>query len=211
MGWKRETFIDAYAANRHEGHALALEISPISTPLIKLVSGGVWEGTSGQLLARLAEIAGAEVTSGRDWPKSPRALTEALKRLAPSLRAMGIDWERPARTGGARLHALRATPVETVTTGTTVAANADEGAGCIAEEVWDRQRDEWTVTSLGARDDGNDGADGPDPGELVDLSISVEDDDQHSAWDPNAGDDVDEQRELWSFASGSGQDSGAAP
>ena len=95
LGWKPGTFVAAYAANRHEGHALALEVSPIAVPLAQLASSGLWQGTSNQLLAKLAEIAGPEVTNAREWPRNPRALTEALKRLAPSLRAMGVEWQRP--------------------------------------------------------------------------------------------------------------------
>ena len=207
LGWKPETFIRAYAANRHEGHALALEVSPIAAPLIELISAGAWQGTSGQLLAKLAEIAGAEVTNGRDWPKNPRALTEALKRLAPSLRAMGIDWQRPARTGGARLHVLQATPDATVTTVTTVTANVDEGDGCASGEVWDRHHHEWTVRAEHAPDDGHDGHDGPIPDEFEDIAI--DDDYPRSALQSDPDEEVDEQGKLWSFASGPDQDSGA--
>jgi hypothetical protein len=211
LGWKPGTFIGAYAANRHEGHALTLEVSPISAPLTELASQGSWQGTSSQLLAKLAEIAGAEVTNGRDWPKNARALTEALKRLAPSLRAMGIDWQRPARTGSARLHVLQATRDGTVTTVTTVTANVDEGDGCASAEVWDRHHDERTVMTERAPNDGYDGNDGSDPGEFGDIDLAIEDDNPCSAWDPHAGEEPGGQSELWSFASGPEQNPGAAP
>jgi hypothetical protein len=195
LGWKPGTFIRAYAANRHEGHVLALEVSPISAPLAELTRKGPWQGTSGQLLAKLVEIAGADVTNAREWPKNPRALTEALKRLAPSLRAMGIGWERLARTGGARLHVLRVIGDETVTTVTTVTANVDEGDGRAPEEVLDRHDAEGTVMADRAPDDGRDGYDGSIPDEFGDIEMPVEDDYPRSAWDPEAGDDT--QVELW--------------
>lgn len=193
--WQSGTFTRAYAANRHEGHALALEVSPIAEPLAKLTSKGSWQGTAGQLLAKLAEIAGAEVTNAREWPKNPRALTEAIKRLAPSLRAMGIEWERPARTGGARRHVLRNVGDEIVTTVTSVTANVEQGDGPAPVEVLDRHDGERTVTADRASDDGRDGHDGPIPDEFGVIDMPIEDDYPRSAWDPEAGEDT--QVELW--------------
>lgn len=35
-----------------------------------------------------------------DWPDTPRALTNALERMAPNLRAIGIDFHREGREPG---------------------------------------------------------------------------------------------------------------
>ena len=52
-------------------------------------------------------------------------------------------------------------------------------------------------------------SDGQSETALVDLP--VEDDYPRSAWDPNAGEELDQQLESWSFASGPEQDGGDAP
>jgi hypothetical protein len=49
---------------------------------------------------------------------------------------------------------------------------------------------------------------GTNPG---DVPLAVGDDYPRSAWDPHAGEELDEQSELWSFASGPESDTGAAP
>ena len=129
LGWVPGTFAGAYGRNEREAHELALDLSPIAAPLKVLASRGEWRGTATELGRALAEVVDVEVTRGRDWPKTPRALTSELKRLAPNLRAAGIAWERPGRTGHARLHVLRATTVTTVTsvTGTTHGSDGRDG------------------------------------------------------------------------------------
>ncbi|MDP9244149.1 MAG: DUF3854 domain-containing protein, partial [Chloroflexota bacterium] len=91
LGWRTGTFGEAYDRNRHEGHAIALEASPISGPLEELARRGDWEGSARNLLQELVGLATAPMTRERDWPKNPVALTAALKRLAPSLRAAGVE------------------------------------------------------------------------------------------------------------------------
>ena len=163
LGWRPETFVAAYARNRREGHALALEASLLTTPLQVLVSTGDWQGPARVLLERLAGLAGDGVTRQREWPRNPRALTAALKRLAPSLRAMGIGWERLERTGNARPHLIRATGGTTVTSVTSVTASADSGGARTPDPEVDRHLVARTVTPGRAPDDGHDGHDGATP------------------------------------------------
>ncbi len=49
-----------------------------------------WKGTSRDLLDDLGKTAGEKVVQSKQWPKNPRALSGALRRLAPSLRTIGI-------------------------------------------------------------------------------------------------------------------------
>jgi hypothetical protein len=198
LGWQPGSFQAAYARNRNEGHGLVLEISPISVPLQELAARGPWQGTSGELLARLAEIAGADTTQAREWPKNPRAMTETLKRLAPSLRVMGTEWARLPRTGGARLHVLRKIEGETVTTVTTVTASVVAGDGRTPDQAHDRHSGQGTVTTGSARDDGYDGHDGSLRDEFDRMEIPVEEDYPRGAWDPDAAEDP--QAEPWIVA-----------
>ena len=120
LGWPAGTFVAAYHRNHQEGHHVAIDSSLLGEPLQRLLVDGDWRGTSGELLAELAVLAGEAATRQRGWPANPRALTSALKRLAPSLRALGIVLERLERTGSSRPILLCKTEGATVTTVTTV-------------------------------------------------------------------------------------------
>ena len=66
-----------------------------------------WEGTASELLTALETLAhggvttggvtmqvpkvGSDVTKQKAWPKNGRALSNILRRLAPTLRAVGVD------------------------------------------------------------------------------------------------------------------------
>ncbi len=63
---------------------------------------GRFVGTSTNLLAALAADAGEEKTKTKAWPKSASALSGALRRLSPNLRAVGVSIEFD-RTGRKRL------------------------------------------------------------------------------------------------------------
>ncbi len=163
LGWKSGTFAAAYRRNRREGSALALDAALIAGPIRALADRGDWQGTASALLSRVAELAGPEITDQRAWPKGPRALTEALKRLAPDLRAMGIEWRRLERTGTERLHAIRGVAGATVTTVTTVTASAESGDSPATRSTVARHGTGVIVTADRAPGDGDDGHDGSDP------------------------------------------------
>jgi hypothetical protein len=80
-----------------------------------------WQGTASELLIELETVAkgatapssqagkgvtmqapqaGRDVTKHKSWPKNGRALSNVLRRLAPTLRALGIDVQFPPRQGG---------------------------------------------------------------------------------------------------------------
>jgi hypothetical protein len=127
LGWQNGTFANAYRRNRHEGSALALDAALIVGPLVELIEVQDFEGSAASMLERLALLAGDDAARQRDWPTNPRALTASLKRLAPNLRAMGLEWRLLERTGTVRRHSVRR--VATVTTVTPVMASADVDDG----------------------------------------------------------------------------------
>ena len=97
LGWTPGTILDAYRRMLGDAVGLALEASPIVDPLLTVLqtSGEAWTGTATKLLGDLMKGAGIEnnarLPSG--WPKSPSSLANALRRLAPHLREVGVEVE----------------------------------------------------------------------------------------------------------------------
>jgi hypothetical protein len=112
-GWSAEDFLGAYQGVREAVHELTLEASPVG-PLVRDFAHqhSPWEGTASELLIELETLskgpttpppqagkgvtmqapkAGSDVTKHKSWPKNGRALSNALRRLAPTLRAVGVD------------------------------------------------------------------------------------------------------------------------
>jgi hypothetical protein len=66
-----------------------------------------------------------DVKHSASWPKSPNALTNSLKRLAPTLRECGIEYEDYRASGGnrPRIKRLRKQPEKIVPTVPAVPAD----------------------------------------------------------------------------------------
>jgi hypothetical protein len=134
-GWSHQEFLDAYQGVREAVHELTLEASPVG-PLVRdfAQQHSSWEGTASELLTQLETLAhgsvttqppqagkaaamqaaGSDVTQQQGWPKNGRALSGALRRLAPTLRAVGVKVELPAgATGGKRLITITVSPPST--------------------------------------------------------------------------------------------------
>jgi len=112
-GWTAQDFLDAYQGVREAVHELTLEASPVG-PLVRDFADQhhLWAGTASELLTGLetlaqggattpssqagkgvampAPTAGSDVTKHRSWPKNGQVLSNTLRRLAPTLRAVGI-------------------------------------------------------------------------------------------------------------------------
>lgn len=94
LGLNEGEFVEAYEANRAAANRTALESSPVVTALRVTLDNRnppAFEGTATDLLALLS--AGRD-TRAKGWPKNPRALSGILNRLAPNLRADGIEVEQ---------------------------------------------------------------------------------------------------------------------
>ncbi len=94
LGWETGSFLKVYASNRAAAHDLTLEASPITGPVRDLAerSGEAgWQGTSSDLLDLLNHPRPKDTKPPDGWPKSPRGLSNALRRLAPSLMATGVE------------------------------------------------------------------------------------------------------------------------
>ena len=90
LGWERGVFAQAYSANREAANDLVLDTSPVAEAVRGLVRSGPWSGTASELLSTLTRFADPGSQQQRGWPKSPSALSGALHRITPNLRAEGV-------------------------------------------------------------------------------------------------------------------------
>jgi hypothetical protein len=96
-------FMRAYRANILGSHETAVERSAIGPVLRAFVAEvHTWEGTATALLTTLNKRANDVIKKQKGWPGGPGALSGALKRLAPNLRALGITVIFPTRSKNAR-------------------------------------------------------------------------------------------------------------
>ncbi len=94
LPWKPGAFLTAYAGNRESAHETALDASPVAGAFrtwFDRRQSVEWTGTASDLLTELGEVVGEVARNRQDWPKSGRGLSGVLRRLAPNLRAVGID------------------------------------------------------------------------------------------------------------------------
>ena len=90
LGLERGQALDAYRANCAEARNLALEASPVYEPVAQLALEG-FSGTVTELHARLTSMTSESMRRSVRWPKAPNALSNALRRMASNLRAVGIE------------------------------------------------------------------------------------------------------------------------
>jgi len=114
LKWSEAAFLDAYMTNREAANDLTLDASPVAAPVRALASGGDFEGTATELLNALQKLVDDSVPRQRSWPKGARGLSGILRRLAPNLRAVGVQVDFPP---GHHPRTIRVTTVPTVPTG----------------------------------------------------------------------------------------------
>src|SRR5712691_3207750 len=92
LSWPPGAFLATYGANREAAHDLTLEASLVAGPLREFVrTRGAWTGTATDLLDTLTARVGEPIRRKREWPKTPTALGGQLRRLAPTLRTVGVE------------------------------------------------------------------------------------------------------------------------
>lgn len=90
LGFSAEQFITVYRRNQTDAVALGLESSAVACAIRSFAENqGRWKGTARELLSRLSQDSGAD-RNVHGWPHSPKGLQTILRRLAPSLRSVGI-------------------------------------------------------------------------------------------------------------------------
>ena len=132
LGWPHGAFLDAYTAGASEAQDVILEASSVGEPLRDMAEAlGAWEGTSTDLLAALSERVSEDTRRSKAWPKTARAMSAAVKRLAPTLRAVGLEIDYARGKDLKRLRLIRIefkreeTTVQTVQPSTAPAERLD--------------------------------------------------------------------------------------
>jgi len=83
-----------------------VDADAVAVAIARMVeSCGLWSGTAGELLTTL----GPPQPVPKDWPGSPRAMAGRLRRIAPALRAVGIelDYDRAQTRDRSRIYTIR--------------------------------------------------------------------------------------------------------
>jgi hypothetical protein len=93
LGWEPGVFMAAYAGNRQETTDTALDADPVAAAVLELMADkDEWVGSATELWKALSELIDEGLRHTKAWPGAPNALTGRLKRLAPTLRGVGIEY-----------------------------------------------------------------------------------------------------------------------
>jgi hypothetical protein len=112
LGLPPGEFLAAYEDNQARAEGLTLESSPVGTAILTLMADRPpWAGTAARLLSELGELVDSSQRR-KGWPSSPKGMGSALRRVAPALRAHGIDvaFDRETDKGRTRLIMLTRSP-----------------------------------------------------------------------------------------------------
>lgn len=95
LGFTADEFMTAYRDNQNIGMGAGVDSSPVGRVLLEWIRNRrEWAGTAANLLSALEGFADESTRRSHAWPKSPRGLSGAIKRLAPALRIQGIEVEQ---------------------------------------------------------------------------------------------------------------------
>jgi hypothetical protein len=88
LGWQPCSFLADFNRNRASANELAIESSPIAQAILKFMSDrDEWGGTASELLEELSGGPyGGFVDRGRDWPRTPTALSKKLAAVTANPR-----------------------------------------------------------------------------------------------------------------------------
>lgn len=87
-----QQFLNDYHANIENAVSNAADSSPLVEFVAKLAEAGKWEGSATRLLETLNSMEGADkYKKSSDWVKSNRTIKNAMQRVAPLLRGVGVE------------------------------------------------------------------------------------------------------------------------
>lgn len=93
LGWYSGEFMDIYNQNRNKAVDQGIESDPFASAVIELMKrNDEWIGNASQLLGEVAKFTDKRTVRSKAWPTS-RSVRNRLRRINPSLRKKGIDYE----------------------------------------------------------------------------------------------------------------------
>ena len=111
--WAPGTFMAAYQGNLHKTIDDVIERDQVGAAVYGMMTQRpdqtVWTGTAADLLLILTKNAGDIVSDSKYWPKTPRGLSNRLRRVEPVLRKVGIEIERDRDRGKTRARLIEIT------------------------------------------------------------------------------------------------------
>jgi hypothetical protein len=94
LPWDVGTFMKAYGGNRAELVETVLEADAVAMAIRGLLTRrAIWEGTASGLLNAVNATVAENTRKAKEWPKTPRGMSGALRRAAPNLRKLGYTVE----------------------------------------------------------------------------------------------------------------------
>jgi hypothetical protein len=122
--WPAGTFWSAYCGNLDEAVEVVIDADPVATAVRALMATRTeWTGTASELLDVLEQQAGERAAKSKKWPDGARALSGKLRRVATSLRKIGIEIECHEKKRP-RLITIKISPPEPVGNFASVASAA---------------------------------------------------------------------------------------
>lgn len=92
LGRPEASFLEAYMRNALCITGAALDAHPVAHAVIALMEGAShWKGTPTELYGLFKRGASEDARRSEQWPHGVNAMGDALRRLAPELRKIGID------------------------------------------------------------------------------------------------------------------------
>jgi hypothetical protein len=161
LGVSEGAFLKAYADNRRTANTTALDDSPLSEAIERLLNNQPtrsWGGTATELLEELKRHVSESTQRRKAWPQAANALTNQLRRLEPSLRSIGISFVQERRTGKERTRNLtltldRAEKISSASSASfadqqTQQVNADDADGLLHDVSTDEQAEAEAIRDL---------------------------------------------------------------
>jgi hypothetical protein len=98
FGWEAGSFVEVYETNRQQASEALLANEPLADAIketlryAQMMGEPEVYGTATELLNRLGSNVDDDTKRSKAWPRGPQVLSRRLRRLAPALRSVGIEY-----------------------------------------------------------------------------------------------------------------------
>ena len=103
MGESEEKFLAQFNASRGESIARTIDASPVASALIDWFHASSLKKHALPIKELMKFVEGHKQYNIDTWPKSPKGFADALRRVSPALRQMGIECRSLGKIGGSIL------------------------------------------------------------------------------------------------------------